>query len=82
MNSDDRKLISKWLGYHEDKLDNGYYCPDEDYNQFKKIWNNLSEKQKFEVVDDIDQYGPAIIDCLLNDLPRVLIAVIVVIREE
>ncbi len=56
--------------------------PDTDHKQFAEVWNKLDDKQRFAVstfLYEMDE--PSFISIILNDLPKVMEAVLEVLKE-
>ena len=62
-----------------------HWNPDSNHDQFKEVWNKLDETDQMYVLLGIDESGQGTNDTVsisLNDLPRVMEAVLEVIREQ
>jgi len=99
MNNHQKKLLAEKLGYKIDYTqpdtyafwivtpDKAFPCddwePDENYNQFREIWQKLTTTQKLKVVDRLRGLGQqwVVISIILFDLPGTMQAVMEVIDE-
>ena len=84
-NTDEKLFILKKTKYGTSEIPTSHYNPSDDLYEFREIWNKLSDRQKYEVEYDLEElYGEEEdnpFTFLLNELPKVMDAVIKVLKE-
>jgi len=87
MNLEDKKFLAEWMGYLLEGKNywmpkfNIYLMDWPNHEQFKEVWNKLNVEEQDLVFGQTTDNKLAFIHMLLNELHKVVQAVIEVIKE-
>ena len=96
MKLDDKKFLAEWMGYkfysnaqgvlyyneNDSHIVINQWHPDTDHKQFTEVYKKMTREQQLRMGMLIAKHNCWPYDIILNKLPKVMEAVLTVLREE